>query len=334
MVADSARSGTIFHTCMSGQRTDICAVSDTGTGPVRKVTRDGRSHAPTVSREGRRIAFQRREGVVVATVRGRVLRTIDRQASPGVSRPVISPDGRRVAWSEVAISRFPVTEAIPYICVAPATDSSDPVCDSSFTTHVAWSAAGRLVGAADPGAAVLCELDTARRPIGESFHDSCARPGILGNTPPAWPGPRPSFSRDGRFAVAGLAPDAASPDSAIVLHDARSGCPRCGARRRPARPGSGAVARRTAGGAFTRGRAIVVVPAAGGPPRRVVAREDAPRSFYVAAAEQQCVHRRLARRSGKGTIPSAAEHFNYLNELLYRVQISKAFRCRRNGLVA
>lgn len=274
-MADSARSGTIFHTCASGQRTDICAVSDTGTGPVRKVTRDGRSHSPTVSRDGRRIAFQRREGVVVATARGGVLRTINQQASPAVSRPVISPDGRRVAWSEVAISRFPLTEAIPYICVARATGASDPVCDASFTTHVAWSAAGRLVGAADPAAAVLCELDTARRPIGESFHDSCARPGILGNTPPAWPGPRPSFSRDGRFAVAALAPDPASADSAIVLHDARTGARiavlAAGPRDRD--PVLSPDGRRVA---FTRGRAIVVVPTAGGAPRRIVARGAHP----------------------------------------------------------
>jgi Tol biopolymer transport system component len=270
-----AWSGTIFHTCAAGARTNICAVADTGEGPVRRVTKDGRSHSPTVSRDGRRIAFQRGAGVVVATAKGGVLRTINQQASPSVIRPVISPNGRRVAWTEVAISRFPVTEAIPYICVARAVGSTVPVCDTAFSAHVGWTAAGRLVGAADPAAAVMCPLDTAPRSGDESFYDSCVGAGVLGVTPPAWPGLRPAFSRDGRLAADGLSPDSASADAAIAVFDAVTGAQVAAltAGPRDTDPVFSPDGQRIA---FTRGRAIFTIPVAGGAPRRIVARGEHP----------------------------------------------------------
>ncbi len=151
--APSAPASTLVYVCSK----DLCKTDARGSEPVR-LTRDGaRSGAysrPTISADGRRIAYKRgdRGRAFTARLRSRSLSSV-RRIAPAPDGPrdatqfdvAISPDGRRVAWVEQRINV--VFNSIDYRRYMAKADGSSPrqVAASGGRPYVAFYDSARIL---------------------------------------------------------------------------------------------------------------------------------------------------------------------------------------------
>lgn len=151
-VAETAHASTIVYVCGK----DLCRTDQTGKPPVR-LTRDGASGAyarPTISSDGKRLAFKRGERgrAYTARLKRRALSDVTRIGpAPDGARDAtqfdvaISPDGKRVAWVELRVNA--VFNTIDYRRYMANADGSSPrqVAASGGRPFVAFYDSSRIL---------------------------------------------------------------------------------------------------------------------------------------------------------------------------------------------
>jgi hypothetical protein len=255
---------------------NLCRV-DPATGRSKPLTRDGKGgrgpvyRSPSLSRDGKRLAFTFGNTLYVADAKARHRRRL----APTVAIAYMAPDGRQVAYSksinEIIDPGFfpcchpPIFGLIPYLFRVPAAGGRPTTVSRSVVT-AGWLG-GRLMRDDLPSAdepSLICLLAS-----NDDYH--CLRPVARDPTRDV---SGPAGSPDGRTVAAVAAEHSTDPSAvqrfsgAIVLFDAASGAPLRELTHGPddSNPAFSPDGKRVA---FTRGRTIYVVPAAGGRARKL-----------------------------------------------------------------
>jgi hypothetical protein len=214
-------SAKIFYTCGTGDATNICSVSDSGTDR-KTIARGG--FAPTASKSGKRIAYvQMKTGkLVIANGSGKKIQVIGAQTSISVMLPKLNARGTKVAWSEISYIYYPYTTTIPYGCTAKVGSSAKPDCDGTWSGHFGWTAGGNIMGAHDRNLDEICRLDEKGNATGGSHYDSCVGPMLIREETPTHLGYRPDMV--GTKLVNTTTPEVASNETPkITTYRASSG---------------------------------------------------------------------------------------------------------------
>jgi hypothetical protein len=210
--AGSAAAGTIFFTCGAGNVSNICRAKDDGSGR-RQLTRDGKSFAPSASRDGKRLVYQRNGKAVIADGNAKTLKVVGAQASVSVSLPKINARGTKIVWTEIAYVYFPYTSQIPYICTVAVAGADKPKCEGSAASHVGWGPGDRVMGT-DRNTDKICLLDNE--------YDDCTRD-LAVRRHPEYIGFRPELSPNGKMLATTVAPEIASKTWSIALFNTANG---------------------------------------------------------------------------------------------------------------